>query len=202
MKNYYLNIILILISLTLIYNEVITVQENQISENLRLLTTTTGEPAGALGQAPFSNYVAKGKESQLGDLPIYTVGTATKNAVIFVHDGYGWNGSRNREVADRIACNGYYVILPDFYRGNYTGKKNADGSNAMDLNNYTFDMANKDLTTLVYPYLETLGFTKWSLVGACWGSYINWKASTNAKVIAAASFHPALSLTKLLLQIK
>ena len=164
---------------------------------LRDLTTapTTGnnaaEPTNSLG-AMTTVYTPKGTVSTINDLPIYTVGTSTKNAIIYIYDIYGFNGGRTREICDRLASNGYFVILPDFFRGNFRDKKNPDGSAAFVMSDWTWEKAEKELTTNVYPYLEARGIAKWSLVGVCWGGYIAFKASTSSKVICAAHFHPAL----------
>jgi len=156
-------------------------------DSLRFLSTT--EPPGATG-AMTTTYVNKGKESMIGDLPIYTVGTSKTNAIIFAYDIYGFNMGRTREICDRFADNGYFVILPDFYRGNYRDKPNSTFATS----DYPWTKVSTDLTA-VYGYLETMGIQKWTVMGTCWGGWVVFEAcAASSKVVSGVSFHPAMGL--------
>jgi dienelactone hydrolase len=147
---------------------------------------TPVEPKGAVG-AMTTVYVPKGKESMVGDLPLYTVGSG-KNAVVYFYDIYGLNGGRTKEICDRYADNGYIVFLPDFFRGKYKDKPNDTYVQA----DYTWLKTNSDLTTILYPYLEKMGIKKMTFVGACWGGYMTFEASSSVQAIQGVSFHPAM----------
>lgn len=145
------------------------------------------------GSLPYlePDYTPKGEESALGDLPIYTHGESNK-AVIMVYDIYGFNGGRTRAMSDQIADAGYFVILPDFFRGGFQGKSEEFATRDW-LNQYTWERINEDLTTLVYPYLESRGIEKTGMVGSCWGGWIVFESSAGDKLSAGVSFHPSLS---------
>merc|ERR1719329_637165 len=54
-----------------------------------------------------------------GELPAYVVGSPdAKAAIIVTYDIYGFEGqSRIRLICDQLADSGFYVVLPDFFRG-------------------------------------------------------------------------------------
>uniref|UniRef100_A0A8D0C9Y4 Carboxymethylenebutenolidase homolog n=1 Tax=Salvator merianae TaxID=96440 RepID=A0A8D0C9Y4_SALMN len=66
-----------------------------------------------------SNYAARGQEIEVENINAYICypSQKTKNAVIVVHDIYGWQFPDTRFVADIITDNGYITITPDFFLG-------------------------------------------------------------------------------------
>jgi hypothetical protein len=94
-------------------------------------------PATAWKELKNVDYRPKGTISQVGDLPIYQVGTSSK-CIIWNYDIFGFDGGRTKQMADFIAENGkplgihqlqegpfiqnyflsgYMVLIPDYYRG-------------------------------------------------------------------------------------
>ena len=64
-----------------------------------------------------SDYVATGKEVQLGDMIIYETGDATsKRLLISVYDIFGFHPN-SKQLCDKIGQTGFRVIMPDFFRG-------------------------------------------------------------------------------------
>lgn len=73
----------------------------------------------AAGPPKKASYKPKGKFLELGDLPIYQIGSG-KKVIILLYDIFGWN-EVNKNVfamADDLAGFGAFtVVMPDFYRG-------------------------------------------------------------------------------------
>jgi dienelactone hydrolase len=174
--------------LFLIISFMLYVQATETTEKLRSLNTA--EPAGALPALKAAVvYKDKGVVSMLEDLPIYEVGTGG-NAIVMIYDIYGFNSGRTREMCDQFAAAGYYVILPDFFRGN--GRL----VSTFNMMNYPWVMVKDLLERLVYPHVEKRGIKVFNVVGACYGGAMAFYASQNAKVVSSVSFHPAAGLVQ------
>lgn len=50
---------------------------------------------------------------------VYVVGEPGENAIIWSNDVYGFNKGRTRQMCDLFAAEGYYVLLPNFYRDDW-----------------------------------------------------------------------------------
>mmetsp|Transcript_20637 Transcript_20637/g.23356 ORF Transcript_20637/g.23356 Transcript_20637/m.23356 type:complete len:255 (-) Transcript_20637:71-835(-) len=141
-----------------------------------------------------SDYQAKGAESILGDLPIYTIGEG-KSAVIVSYDVYGFNGGRVRLICDQLAEQGYYVILPDFYRGDAWDPETAI---TMELTTFVqkfaWEKLKVDFDEKLLPHLAEKGIEKVGLVGFCWGAWLNFHAMHNEKFTCGANLHPSIRL--------
>ena len=115
-----------------------------------IFTQSNPDPFGAIGPLN-TTYVSKGVVSALGDLPIYTIGSG-KQAIIYVYDIYGFDGGRTRMLCDWLASKGYFVILPDFFRGRYSG----DG--LFNMADYPFSKVyNDDIVSKILPYFDLNG---------------------------------------------
>ena len=81
-------------------------------------------PSGSL-PALSCSYTPRGSEEKLGDLPLYVAGEKSEFALIVSYDIYGFHGGRIRNICDQLADQGYYVVLPDFFRGEcWTAERN------------------------------------------------------------------------------
>lgn len=83
------------------------------------LQTQPTEACKAAGKPKKSTYKPKGKIIKLDDdLSVYEIGVG-KKAIILLYDIFGWNEiSKNVfEMADNFAKNGFFVLMPDFFRG-------------------------------------------------------------------------------------
>lgn len=158
--------------------------EKNFDEIFRLLDENP-DPSGALPYLTPGDYVNKGVESMIGDLPIYSVGTAKNGAIIFIYDIYGFNAGHTRQFVDNLATLGYLVILPDVYRGDNATKT------GFSIDNYTWDKVKKDIVA-VEDYIKTNGnTTKILMAGTCYGGYITFEASKEMTLIAGLTYHPA-----------
>jgi len=143
-----------------------------------------------------ATYVAKGTESKLGDLSIYTIGTGN-TAIIVNNDIYGFNGGRIRLICDQLANDGYFVILPDYFRGDsYPADAEIEPNRLGEfLKKHSWAQVKSDLEDKVYPYLKgEKSIEKFAMIGFCWGAWVNLHASVNEEVVCAANVHPAFNL--------
>jgi len=138
-----------------------------------------------------ATHIPTGKEETIDGLPLYTVGSGDK-AIIFIFDVFGPDAGRTKLICDQLADAGFFVILPDFFR--------KDPWNSNDFSKigeffqkWNWDVLNKDLENVVYPYLEKRGTKSIGMVGCCWGDYVVVKASASGKITAAVGFHPTLN---------
>lgn len=206
-KNYIL--VLFTVSITFIINKIFSLRDTEflrLLDNEQETTPTEGfDPKGAL-PALRTDYTALGKVMNISDLPVYVIGSnKTENpaaeAIIMVYDIFGFDGGRIREMCDDLAAKGYFVILPDFYRGEKSGEDFTTFLPFIDA--LSWNQVNADLTNHVYPYLEQQGFTKWAMIGACWGGWVVFEASANTdKVVGGISYHPSLTRVQVTMTIE
>jgi dienelactone hydrolase len=167
----------------------------QLTEELRYLAN---DSPGALAGLQ-TTYTPKGRTDTLtaisavgnADLPVYLIGEGKLNAIVVAYDIYGFSTlTRTKQVCDKLAEAGYFVIMPDFFRGTYSGQEGAK----FDVSIFTWDKINDDLTKKVYPYIEGKGITRYTMVGFCWGGWVVWQAcANNDKLKAGVSYHPAFT---------
>lgn len=86
----------------------------------------TSKACGAAGPAIPAEYKEEGSyqtlRSRNGELKCYVVGSVkppSVNAIVLMYDIFGWNECNRNvfRVADRLAAEGFLVLMPDFYRG-------------------------------------------------------------------------------------
>ena len=174
---------------------------------LSTVVNTSTEPINSLPSLT-TTYSPKGKESKIqattnnlsADLPIYTIGdnfqkNAKSQAMIFIYDIYGFNGGRTRLLVDDLSYRGYFVVLPDFFRGDH---RDVDANFMTRLAGYTWEKINIDMKAVIN-YLKEQGYDKFSIVGACWGGWIVFETSRvyQTQVMAGISYHPSLSPTRI-----
>ncbi|KAK3008246.1 hypothetical protein RJ639_015358 [Escallonia herrerae] len=68
-----------------------------------------------------------GHEEELGGLQSYISGSPDSSlAVLLVSDIYGYEAPTLRKLADKVAAAGFYVVVPDFLRGDPYVPENAE----------------------------------------------------------------------------
>ena len=139
-----------------------------------------------------SDYRPVGSKSMLGDLPIYTVGSPGDSAVLVFADVFGPNTGRHSAVADQLASEGYFVVMPDHMRGAAMGE--GDPAFLQRYTNYPA-IFGPDLNDKVLPYLKQNGVSKIAAIGFCSGAWVAARASVaGVPLLCAAGCHPSLRL--------
>jgi len=149
-----------------------------------------------------SNYNPKGQIINLGDLPLYQVGTG-KKAIILCYDIFGWNEiSKNvYTVADDIAgLTGYTVVMPDFYRGDPWPIGNFPPTSELEKRAFSAwkdgvasdIVCRKDVYERVLPHLYSKKLTDIGVIGLCWGGKQSFLFGADSERFkAVASVHGA-----------
>ncbi|XP_016848432.2 carboxymethylenebutenolidase homolog isoform X1 [Anolis carolinensis] len=119
-----------------------------------------------------SNYVGRGKEIHFDNINAYVCQPDydTNNAVILVHDIYGWQFPDTRYITDIFASNGYITICPDFFLGKEPWKPNNHWHDFADWLKER-DPMKVDKTTAVFMKClkEKYKAMKIGVVGFSWG---------------------------------
>jgi len=130
-----------------------------------------------------------GKEFNIGDLPVYHVGTGEK-AIVVCYDAFGMTSGRIKLICDQLAHAGFQAILPDFLRND---PFNGDWDNFMPwLLRTPWSKVRDDLANKVFPFLKEHGAKTFGIVGFCWGNWVVFHASAEfPEIKAGASAHPS-----------
>lgn len=151
-------------------------------------------PTGSWPQLQ-SSYKAQGTVTSLDGIEIYSVGTPNPKCIIWNYDIFGFDSGRSRQMCDLFAAEGYFVIMPDYFRGDW-----------MDPTAPTFTYPKmvefvKRTTTWsgvlesdckkVLSYAKQHGAERFGAVGTCWGSYPVVKMAAWDEVKCGVSIHPS-----------
>lgn len=90
----------------------------------------------------------------IGDLPVYVVGTPGAKVVVVLGEPNNWGG-RSKGIADTLAAEGYFVVMPDCFR-----KDNADA------------YRKRANTEDVMPWIK--GYSWEKVVGPDFSNLLNW----------------------------
>eukprot|EP01130_Rhizamoeba_saxonica_P002491 TRINITY_DN12283_c0_g1_i1.p1 TRINITY_DN12283_c0_g1~~TRINITY_DN12283_c0_g1_i1.p1 ORF type:complete len:263 (+),score=78.04 TRINITY_DN12283_c0_g1_i1:38-790(+) len=145
-----------------------------------------------------TDYQPKGETIQLDDLPVYIKGDQpNEKAILVIHDVFGVDSGRTKNIVDHLAQEGYLVVLPDFYRGDNIPSLDVikEWAPKFDyLPNLQIDVREK-----VLPFLVENGVKSIGLLGFCWGSWMVFQVSGDETLDtslfkAGVNFHPSLAL--------
>lgn len=158
-------------------------------------------PPQSLGYASLTEPL-RGTETDVGPLAAYVrVPTApTSRGVLLVHDIFGFQSGRHRQLVDLIAEQGYVVCLPDFF-----GEEFPQGwTKACRIPRYFWRAVKVHATRAaleskaehVAAWFAQHGVTHVQWLGFCWGAYGGTVLSSTAALRpllgGGAACHPAL----------
>lgn len=88
------------------------------------------------------DYTFTGKTHTLADgVEFYEAGSPSlKKAVLLIPDIFGWNGGRTRNIADWLAEEGYYTVVPKLLVPAVDGGTDGDGKSPFIIHFSTFDI--------------------------------------------------------------
>jgi len=147
-----------------------------------------GQKSTSLPRLDNSAYKDQGTVSKLDDLPIYVVGEGAK-CIVWNYDIFGFDSGRTRQLCDYFADQGYFVVLPDYYRGTFHDPRNPGGKEFLERES-NWDKLYSDWEK-VKEYADGQGCTKYGTIGTCWGTYPVVKLSTLEEFSAGVSMHPS-----------
>jgi len=141
------------------------------------------------------DYKAQGVVEDLGDgLNVYSVGKGKSKCIIWNYDIFGFDAGRTRQLCDLFASEGYFVVLPDWYRGDW---KNPFGTPPEELVAFVSKVTNwtgylePDLKNKVLPFAKKNGAEVFGSIGTCWGSYPVVRMSAMDEFKCGVSMHPS-----------
>eukprot|EP00252_Welwitschia_mirabilis_P021523 TRINITY_DN5540_c0_g1_i1.p1 TRINITY_DN5540_c0_g1~~TRINITY_DN5540_c0_g1_i1.p1 ORF type:complete len:245 (+),score=57.44 TRINITY_DN5540_c0_g1_i1:198-932(+) len=138
-------------------------------------------------------------------LEVYVTGSLdSKRAVILVSDVYGFEPQNLRNIADKVAAAGYYVVVPDYFYGDpYVVK---DPSNRFAgfqewFKNHGTDQGVLDSQT-VLGILKSRGLTVIGAAGFCWGGKVIVGLLKGDDLKAGVLLHPSFLTTDDIKEVK
>jgi dienelactone hydrolase len=158
----------------------------------------SGKKSTALPKLDNSDYEEMGTVTELEDgLSVYSVGNSSK-CIIWNYDIFGFSAGRTRQLCDYFADQGYFVVLPDDYRGTFQIPWLPGGQEFVKReSNWT---ALQSDWLLVKEFAESNGAVTFGAIGTCWGTYPTVRLSSLPEFKAAVSMHPSHSPVMKLLE--
>jgi len=171
--------------------------ESPITDAYSSHDSTKGEPN--FGE----HYVAKGQTIISGHPAnqhfMYTTGDPSwESAIIIFHDVHGPHGGDHKAICDILASMGFYVVMPDFFKGGSI-KPWQDADNEAGGIEWIkeFDWAHcgniLEGPGGVYDHLDKMGIRRTGSIGFCWGCWVQVIACQKPEHIQAQVWcHPSL----------
>ncbi|XP_022137980.1 endo-1,3;1,4-beta-D-glucanase-like [Momordica charantia] len=132
-----------------------------------------------------------GHVEQLAGLSTYVSGSPdSKLAVIFVTDVFGYEAPLLRKLADKVAAAGFFVVAPDFFKGDPYIPDDANRPIRTWLQDHGPDKGFEDAKPVVEA-LKSKGISAIGAVGFCWGAKVVVALAKEELIQAAVLLHPS-----------
>ncbi|KAI3905398.1 hypothetical protein MKW92_027805 [Papaver armeniacum] len=138
-----------------------------------------------LGSSSGSN----GCVEEVGGLQSYVSGCLdSKLGILLVSDVFGFEAPNLRNLADKVAAAGFYVVVPDFFHGDpYTPDKDL----LVWFQSHGTDMGTKEAKAVIEA-LKVKGVSDIGAAGMCWGGKVVSELAKSDDLRAIVMMHPAL----------
>ncbi|XP_059311903.1 endo-1,3;1,4-beta-D-glucanase-like [Lycium ferocissimum] len=131
-----------------------------------------------------------GHVQQLGGFNSYISGSAdSPRAVLLVSDVFGYEAPKLRKLADKVAAAGFYVVVPDFLRGD-PHVANDERPLEVWIKDHGPDQGFEDAKPVIEA-IKSKGITKIGAAGFCWGAKVVVELAKYAYIQAAVLLHPS-----------
>lgn len=132
-----------------------------------------------------------GQVEMLGGLNSYVTGPSLSLfAIILVSDVYGFEAPNLRNLADKIATSGFYVVVPDFFHGEPFNPNNPNRPKEAWLKDHGPDKGFEDAKPLIQA-LKKKGVSAIGAAGFCWGGKVAVQLAKPEFTQAAVLLHPS-----------
>ncbi|KAF8038086.1 hypothetical protein BT93_B0825 [Corymbia citriodora subsp. variegata] len=132
-----------------------------------------------------------GHVEQVGGLNAYVAGPPdSKLAILLVSDVYGYEAPNLRKLADKVAASGYYVVVPDYFKGDPYAPENAERPIGVWIKDHGADKGFEE-TKPVIQALKSKGISKIGAAGFCWGAKVVVELGKCELIQAAVLLHPS-----------
>jgi len=131
-----------------------------------------------------------GSVQEIGGLKAYVTGPQdSKLAILLISDVFGYEAPNLRKLADKVAANGFLVVVPDFFYGDPLdlGNPNVDWQSWLKI--HGVDKGCED-AKLVISDLRSKGVTSIGAAGFCWGGVVVVKLAKFDDIQAGVVLHP------------
>ncbi|KAK1440873.1 hypothetical protein QVD17_06705 [Tagetes erecta] len=124
----------------------------------------------------------------IGGLTSYTAGSlASSNlAILLIADIHGYEAPKLRQIADKVAAAGFYVVVPDFFYGD----PYVPGIELSSWFPNHLPVKGCEDARRVVADLRSKGASAVGVAGFCWGGMTLSKLSTDSEIEAAVILHP------------
>jgi dienelactone hydrolase len=128
----------------------------------------------------------------LGGLKTYITGSPeSKLAILLISDAFGFEAPLLRNLADKVAASGFYVVVPDFFHGDPFTPEILEIETSRDqwISQHKMEQGFEEAK----PVIETLkkkGFSAIGAAGFCWGGKVVVMLAKYDYINAAVSLHP------------
>ncbi|GAB2295147.1 hypothetical protein Dimus_029321 [Dionaea muscipula] len=132
-----------------------------------------------------------GHVEELGGLNSYVTGSPDSNlAVLLISDIFGYEAPNLRKLADKVADDGYYVVVPDFFHGDPFAPENTERPVFVWLKDHGQDKGFEEVKPIIEA-LKSKGVSKIGAAGFCWGAKVVVQLGIYEHIQAAVLLHPS-----------
>ncbi|KAL3531375.1 hypothetical protein ACH5RR_010697 [Cinchona calisaya] len=127
---------------------------------------------------------------QLGGLKSYVSGPSdAKHSLLLLSDTIGYEAPKLRKLADKIAIAGFYVVVPDFFDGDYFDPANSEKPVSVWMKLHGQEKGIEDAKPVIAD-LKNKGITAVGAAGFCWGAKVAVQLAISGHAQAAVLLHP------------
>ncbi|KAG5587015.1 hypothetical protein H5410_047449 [Solanum commersonii] len=103
---------------------------------------------------------------------------------------FGYEAPNLRKLADKVAAEGYYVVVPDFFYGDPYNPENKERTVQVWLQSHGTDKGFEDAKKVIAA-LKDKGISAIGAAGFCWGGKVVVQLATSENIQAAVLLHPS-----------
>ncbi|KAL5182453.1 Endo-1,3-1,4-beta-D-glucanase [Glycine soja] len=105
-------------------------------------------------------------------------------------DMLDWLAKHHKNIADKVAAAGYYVVVPDFFHGDPYNPENASRSIPVWLKDHGTDKGSEAAKSIIEA-LKSKGVMAIGAAGFCWGAKVVVELAKSRLIQAAVLLHPS-----------
>ncbi|KAK6780473.1 hypothetical protein RDI58_022657 [Solanum bulbocastanum] len=132
-----------------------------------------------------------GSVFELRGLKTYVSGSSdSQKAILLISDIFGYEAPNLRKLADKVAAEGYYVVVPDFFYGDPYNPENMERTMEVWLQSHGTDKGFEDAKQVI-TILKDKGISAIGAAGFCWGGKVVVQLATSENIQAVVLLHPS-----------
>ncbi|KAK7387814.1 hypothetical protein VNO78_22608 [Psophocarpus tetragonolobus] len=131
-----------------------------------------------------------GRVEKLAGLNSYLSGSPNSVALLLISDIFGYEAPNLRNLADKVAAAGYFVVVPDFFHGDPYNPENANRPVPVWLKDHGTDKGS-EATKSIIEALKSKGVSTIGAAGFCWGAKVVVEVAKSRLIQAAVLLHPS-----------